>query len=65
MDVYLICYLASFLFARAEHYYLSGLVLFMAAAYLYWYDYRRTGNIVHLRARLSLFWVFGPGMGCL
>lgn len=65
MDVYLICYLASFLFARAEHYYLSGLVLFMAAAYLYWYDYRRTENVVHLRALFSFFWVFGQGMSCL
>lgn len=65
MDVYLICYLASFLFARAEHYYLSGFVLFMAAAYLYWYDYRRTENVIHLRAIFSFFWVFGQAMSCL
>lgn len=65
MDVYLICYLASFLFARAEHYYLSGFVLFIAAAYLYWYDYRRTGNQVHLRALFSFFWIFGQSMSCL
>ncbi|RGY96094.1 O-antigen polymerase [Clostridium sp. AM58-1XD] len=65
MDVYLICYLASFLFARAEHYYLSGFVLLMAAAYLYWYDYRRSGNIIHLRAVFSFFWVSGQALSCL
>ncbi|MEY8336504.1 O-antigen polymerase [Lachnospiraceae bacterium 62-35] len=64
MDVYLICYLASFLFARTEHYYLSGLVLFIAAAYLYWYDYRRTDNVLHLRALLSFFWVAGQALSC-
>ena len=36
MDVYVICFLASFLFARAGHYYLSGFVLILAAVYLYW-----------------------------
>ena len=49
MGVYLICYAASYLFARAGYYWLSGLVLILAALWLYWYDYRRTENIIHLR----------------
>lgn len=65
MSVYLICYGASFLFARAGFYWLSGLVLILAAVYLYWLDYRRTENIVHLRGLFSLFWVGGEGIACL
>ena len=42
MGVYLICYAASYLFARAGYYWLSGLVLILAAVWLYWYDYKST-----------------------
>ncbi len=65
MSVYLISYAASYLFARAGFYWLSGLVLVLAALYLYYYDYRRTENIVHLRGLFSLFWVGGQGIACL
>lgn len=65
MSVYLICYAASYLFARAGFYWLSGLVLVLAAVFLYWYDYRRTENIIHLRGLFSLFWVGGQGVACL
>ncbi|MFT4004180.1 MAG: O-antigen polymerase [Lacrimispora sp.] len=65
MSVYLICYGASFLFARAGYYWLSGLILMLAAVYLYWHDYRRTENIIHLRGLFSLFWVGGEGVACL
>lgn len=65
MSVYLISYAASFLFARAGFYWLSGLVLMLTALFLYWYDYRRTENIIHLRGLFSLFWVGGEGIACL
>lgn len=65
MSVYLISYAASYLFARAGYYWLSGLVLILAALFLYWYDYRRSENIIHLRGLFSLFWVGGQGIACL
>ena len=65
MSVYLISYAASYLFARAGYYWLSGLILMLAALFLYWYDYRRTENIIHLRGLFSLFWVGGEGVACL
>lgn len=65
MTVYLICYGAGMLFASSAHYYLSGACLMAAAVYLYFYDYRRTGNPLHLRALFSLFWVGGEGISCL
>lgn len=65
MSVYLISYAASYLFARAGYYWLSGLVLMLAAFFLYWCDYRRTENIIHLRGLFSLFWVGGQGIACL
>lgn len=65
MSIYLISYAAAILFARAGYYWLSGLVLLLSAVYLYWYDYRRTENIIHLRGLFSLFWVGGEGVACL
>lgn len=64
MIVYLICYAASWISARFGLYYLSGAALFLAAGYLYVYDYRRSGNLIHLRGLFSCFWVGGQG-GCL
>lgn len=64
MLVYLICYGAGMLFASSAHYYMSGVSLLMAALYLYVYDYKRTGNPLHLRALFSLFWVGGQGISC-
>lgn len=65
MIVYLISYMASFLFARSEHYYLSGIVLMIAAVYLYVHEYRLSNNLIHLRGLFSLFWVGGQGISCL
>lgn len=65
MIVYLICYLASFLLARGEHYYLSGIVLLGAAGWLYYCDYRHAKNLIHLRGLFALFWVGGQGLACL
>ena len=65
MIVYLICYVASYLFARVQFYYPSGLVLMLAAVWLYISDYRRSRNLIHLRGLFSLFWVGGQGIACL
>lgn len=65
MIVYLICCLASFLLARGEHFYLSGLCLMGAAVFLYVQDFRRTGNCIHLRGIFALAWVGGQGVSCL
>ena len=50
MVVYFLCYGASML---------------LAAVYLYFYDYRRSGNPLHLRALFSAFWIGGQGISCL
>ena len=63
--VYLISYIASYLFARWEHYYLSGICLIAAALYLYFCDYRHSKNLIHLRGLFSLFFVGGEGLACL
>lgn len=65
MVVYMILYGAGMLFASSAHYYMSGFSLMLAALYLYFQDYRRTGNPLHLRALFSLFWVGGEGISCL
>lgn len=65
MIVYLICYLVSFILARFELYYLSGAALMIAAVWLYWSDYRKSKNLIHLRGMFSLFWIGGQGLACL
>ncbi len=65
MIVYLILYGAGMLFASSAHSYMSGVSLMLAALYLYFYDYRRSGDPLHLRALFSLFWVGGEGISCL
>ena len=65
MFVYLILYGAGMLFASSAHYYMSGGSLILAALYLYFYDYKKSGNPLHLRALFSLFWVGGEGVSCL
>lgn len=65
MVIYLICYGASYLFARMDYAYLSGLALMAAAVFLYLYDYVRSRNLIHLRGVFSLFWVGGQGIACL
>jgi len=65
MVVYFMCYGAGMLFASSAHYYMSGVSLLLAAVYLYFYDYRRSGNPLHLRALFSAFWIGGQGISCL
>lgn len=65
MAVYLICYLASYIFARFDHYLVSGVLLLAAAIWLYMEDYRKYKNLIHLRGLFSLFWVGGEGLACL
>lgn len=65
MLIYLILYGAGMLFASSAHYYMSGVSLILAALSLYFYDYRKSGNPLHLRALFSLFWVGGEGISCL
>lgn len=65
MLFYLICYLVSFLLAGWRFYIPSGIILMAAAVWLYIYDYRRSKNLIHLRALFSLFWVGGQGVACL
>lgn len=65
MAVYFACYGAGMLFASSAHYCLSGVILILAAVWLYFYDYRRSGNPLHLRALFSLFWVGGEGVSCM
>ncbi len=65
MVVYCVCYAAGYLAARLGQPYLSGASLMLAAVYLYCREYRRTGNILHLRGLFSAFWVGGQGVACL
>lgn len=65
MLVYLICYGAGMLFASGAHFYMSGISLILAALYLYVYDYKKSGNPLHLRGLFSAFWVGGQALSCL
>lgn len=65
MLIYLICYGAGMLFASSAHYCMSGMSLILAALYLYFYDYRKSGNPLHLRGLFSAFWVGGQGLSCM
>ncbi len=65
MIVYCICYVVSYMAARFGHCYLSGAVLLAAAGWLYYKDYRKSGNLIHLRGLFSAFWVGGQGVACL
>jgi len=65
MIVYVICYLASFLFSRISLYALSGIVLLFAALVLFWQDFRQGKKFYPLRALFSLSFVGGEGISCL
>lgn len=65
MLVYSICYAASYGLARLGWHYASGGVLFLAAGYLYYKDYHKSGNLVHLRGLFCAFWTGGQAMACL
>ncbi len=65
MIVYGICYVTSYILSRVGQYGLSGAALMLAAVWLYLRDYRRSGNLLHLRGLFSLSWVGGQGVACL
>ncbi len=65
MLVYMILYGAGMLFASSAHYYLSGISLILAALYLYFSDYRKSGNPLHLRGLFCAFWLGGQGVSCM
>ncbi len=65
MFIYTICYGAGMLFAAGTHYTMSGICLMVAAVYLYFYDYGKSGNPLHLRGLFSAFWVGGQGISAL
>lgn len=65
MFVYIILYGAGMLFASSAHYCMSGISLILAALYLYFYDYRKSGNPLHLRGLFCAFWVGGQGISCM
>lgn len=65
MLIYLICYGAGMLFASSAHYCMSGISLLLAAVYLYFYDYKKSGNPLHLRGLFSAFWVGGQALSCM
>ena len=65
MAFYLICYAVSWILARQHVYMLSGLVLIPAAFWLYWKDYRESGNLINLKGLFCLSFAGGQGISCL
>ena len=65
MIIYCICYLTSFLLAQAGWKIPSGLVLIGTALWMYWQDYKKSGNLIHLRGLFFLGFVGGQGVSCL
>ena len=65
MIIYCIGYLTSFLLAQAGWNIPSGLVLIGTALWMYWQDYQRSGNLIHLRGLFFLGFTGGQGVSCL
>ncbi len=65
MIIYLTGYILCFVFTRLGWLLPSGLVLIFAGLYLYWKDYRASGNLIHLRGLFCLFFVGGQGLSCM
>lgn len=65
MLVYSLCYAACYVLSRLGWRYASGGVLLAAAGYLYYSDYHKSGNPVHLRGLFGAFWVGGQAFACL
>ena len=64
MSVYALLYGAAWLFSAGNHPFPAGLSLLFAALYLYVRDYRKTGEILHLRGLFSLSFAGGQGLAC-
>ncbi|MDO5416321.1 MAG: O-antigen polymerase [Lachnospiraceae bacterium] len=65
MIIYLISFSVSFLFSWLGWFIPSGLVLIVGAFGLYWSDYRKSGNLIHLRALFGLFFTGGQALSCM
>ncbi|MBR5267725.1 MAG: oligosaccharide repeat unit polymerase [Lachnospiraceae bacterium] len=65
MLAYMILYGAGMFFASCAHYYMSGCCIILAACYLYFRDYLKSRNPLHLRGLFCAFWVGGQGISCL
>lgn len=64
MTVYLICSVAAIICARSGFNFFAGLFLIAAAVWNYVEDYKKSGDILHLRGLFSLFFVGGEGLAC-
>lgn len=58
-------YILAFTASRLGAVYLAGIVLMLEALFLYFMNFRRSGNLVDLRGLFSLSWVGGEGIACL
>lgn len=65
MLVYLLSYLAAYLFAKISLNLLSGAVLIFAAICLYLEDYKKAKRLIHLRGIFALSFIGGQGLSCL
>lgn len=65
MILYLISYAVSFIAARLGWFLPSGLALMLGGFWLYWKDYKASGDLIHLRGLFCLFFVGGQGLSCL
>lgn len=62
---YSISYILAFIASRLGAEYAAGAMLIIEALFLYFINFRRTGNLVDLRGLFSLSWVGGEGIACL
>lgn len=62
---YGVSYILAFTASTLGAVYLAGIVLMLEALFLYFMNYRRSGNLVDLRGLFSLSWIGGEGIACL
>ena len=63
--IYLAAYLAAIACSKQEWYAASGVVLGLAALFLYIRFAKESGSLVDLKALFSLSWIGGEGIACL
>lgn len=63
--IYLAAYLAAIACSKQEWYAASGVVLGLAALFLYIRFVKESGSLVDLKALFSLSWIGGEGIACL
>ena len=62
---YMLAYFMSYIASLARLHYISGILLFAEAVYLYLHWVRESQNVTELRALFTLAWVGGQGIACL